>query len=87
MTWRAASTSVRPSPPAQVELHTDDVPFLDYIISDIHGHLQVFSGGHSNVTLSGNGTRTIFRGYVTASMPLDGVKVGRCKRSIRGISG
>ena len=32
-------------------------------------------GNHSNVTLSGNGTRTIFRGYVTASMLLDKVKV------------
>jgi len=32
------------TPLAQIELHCDDVPFLDYIISDIHGHLQVFTG-------------------------------------------
>ena len=30
------------SPLAQVELHADDVPFLDYIITDIHGHVQVY---------------------------------------------
>jgi hypothetical protein len=62
-------------PVAQVEFHVDNVPIMDWIVTDVHGHLQIFTGNFTNSTTGLGKRRTIFRGYITASMNMGGVAV------------